>query len=356
MKKIRIAQIGVEHDHASQNMRALRSLPDVFEVVGYADPEKEIVYEPFTGKQTLTGYEYKGNLLGTGADAYTGLPEMTVEEILALPDLDAVMIETSETNLFKYSQMAAEKGLHVQMDKPGGLSYSDFETLANTFRRTGKILHLGYMYRYNPEVIRTLEEIKNGKYGEIYSVECQMSTRHPDEKRAWMGRYPGGMMFFLGCHLIDLIYQIQGEPEEVLPMNCVTGINGLTTGEDFGFAVLRYKNGVSFAKTCAAEPGGFLRRQFVVCGSKGTVEFKPFEAYSEEVGSSDLITKVRDVDSDIFNWGNDGTRRETRFDRYIPMLLAFASYVRGEKECPYTLDYELAMYKVLLKACGIPEK
>lgn len=41
--------------------------------------------------------------------------------------------------------------------------------------------------------------------------------------------------------------------------------------------VFRYRNGISFAKSTAVEYGGFERRQLVVCGSKGTVELKPFE-------------------------------------------------------------------------------
>ena len=90
-----------------------------------------------------------------------------------------------------------------------------------------------------------IEDADAGKYGDIYSVECHMSCYHKDEKRAWMANYKGGMMFFLGCHLIDLIYRIQGEPEEVIPLNTVTGINGIDRGEDYGFAVLKYKNGAS---------------------------------------------------------------------------------------------------------------
>jgi glycosyltransferase EpsD len=84
------------------------------------------------------------------------------------------------------------------------------------------------------------------------------------------------MMFFLGCHLVDLIYQIQGRPKNVIPLNKTTGIDG-AVGKDFGMAVLDYGNGVSFAKASACEVGGYLRRQLVVSGSKGTVELKPFE-------------------------------------------------------------------------------
>ena len=44
------------------------------------------------------------------------------------------------------------------------------------------------------------------------------------------------MMFFPGCHLIDLIYRIQGEPK-IIPLNRSTGYLG-ASGEDFGMAIL----------------------------------------------------------------------------------------------------------------------
>ena len=40
------------------------------------------------------------------------------------------------------------------------------------------------------------------------------------------------------------------------------------------------------------------------------------------------------------------------FDRYIPMMEGFASYIRKEALNPFTPDYELAVYKTVLKACG----
>ena len=40
------------------------------------------------------------------------------------------------------------------------------------------------------------------------------------------------------------------------------------------------------------------------------------------------------------------------FDRYDTMMSSFAEMVRGEKENPYTYDYELSLYKTVLRACG----
>ena len=45
-------------------------------------------------------------------------------------------------------------------------------------------------------------------------------------------------------------------------------------------------------------------------------------------------------------------KRSERYHRYNDMLLSFAAMVRGEKENPYTYDYELSLYKHVLRACG----
>ena len=40
-------------------------------------------------------------------------------------------------------------------------------------------------------------------------------------------------------------------------------------------------------------------------------------------------------------------------DRYDGMMASFAAMVRGEKENPYTSDYELELYKTVLRCCGV---
>ena len=116
---------------------------------------------------------------------------------------------------------------------------------------------------------------------------------------------------------------------------------------DSGFAVFEYENGTSFVKTTAVEIGGYARRQFVVTGSKGTVELKPFEMYDN--GQYHYTEKTEYHSS---KWNNRGEFTKTPpFDRYDTMMRSFAEYVRGKKTNPYTLDYELELYKTILKCC-----
>ena len=251
--------------------------------------------------------------------------------------------------------MAAQHGLHVQMDKPGGHDLAEFESLIELVKEKNVVFQPGYMYRYNPAVQYALKLAKSGKLGQIYAVEAHMDCEHPKQKREWLGQYRGGMMFFLGCHLVDLIMQFKGEPDAVLPMNVSTGLDGVTA-EDYGFAVFQYPDGLSFAKTCASEVNGFARRQLVICGSKGTIEIKPLENYVP--GSSDLVVEMTEAfHSDEGGWKD---RKQPvhfpPFDRYDAMMADFAKVVRGEKAPNYSLDYELSLYRNVLKASGIPVK
>lgn len=335
MKRIKIAQIGTSNDsHGACIFRSIAKQTDVFELVGYALPENE--REKFPGKM----------------DVFNGYREMTVEEILNSPEIEAVAVETEEIYLTKYATLAVEHKKHIHMEKPGGLSLTDFEKLIEMVKKNKVVFHAGYMYRYNPYIIDLLEQVKRGELGEIISVEAQMNCHHPVPTRKWLKTFKGGMMFFLGCHLIDLILKIQGQPERIIPLNKCSGLD--VDSEDFGMAVFEYKNGVSFAKTSAVELGGFARRQLVVAGSKKMVELKPLEMYSKPEGGNTLYTDKTEYTEP--GWLERGTKNRSEiYDRYDTMMATFAKMIRGEIENPNTPDYELELYKTILKCCGIDE-
>lgn len=330
MKPVRIAQIGSGHDHANQTFRSLLKQKELFEVVGFAEcnPDREV------------------------PELYNAVPRYTVEELLAMPDLEAVAIESEERLSTYVAQRFAEKGVAIHLDKPGAQDLPAFEKLIETAREKKLPFHMGYMYRYNPSVRHLMKMVKNGEMGEIYSVEAQMSCRHPNPKRQWLDQFKGGMMFFLGCHLIDMVLQFQGEPLEVIPYNTRTYADGVDS-EDLGFVVFRYEKGVSFVKSCSAEQNGFVRRQLVVCGTKGTYEIKPWE---KKFGNSDMQcspTYMSLYDGDRSDFWAD-TTQELNFepeDRYDGMMQDFAEIVRG-KENEWSLDYELMLFRTIMKACN----
>ena len=108
MKKIRIGQFGIGHNHGTARMRSLRALPEYFEIVGVAEDDP-------------AWKEKRG-----GLDAYAGLPMMSTAELLATPGLEAVLLETDGKDLLPSARLCAERGLHLCMDKPGGEDWPGF--------------------------------------------------------------------------------------------------------------------------------------------------------------------------------------------------------------------------------------
>ena len=329
MRKIKVAQIGTsENSHGISVFNSFKKNTDMFEIVGYCLPENE--REKFPERM----------------EVFEGYKEITLEEILENPEIEAVSVETEEIYLTKYAQMVADRKKHIHMEKPGGVNPDEFEKLIQTVKNNGTVFHTGYMYRYNPYIIELKEQIKNGELGDIISVEAQMNCIHPPKVRQWLENFPGGMMFFLGCHLVDLIFSIQGMPKNIIPLNKCSGKDGVTA-DDFGMVVFEYENGFSFAKTSAVEHGGFERRQLVVNGTKKTVELKPLEWYVE----NGIVTGRYVRDSEVWT---DETKGESSkpFDRYDSMMRSFGEMVLGNKQNPWNYDYELELYKLVLKACG----
>ena len=337
VKKLKVIQVGVGHDHAMYIFDSIISQTDVFEVVGFAVPDCEKV-------------RFESQIIHC---INNNIPEYTVEEALDLPGLDGAIIETEEKNLTKYAYMAAKKGLHIHMDKPSGIEHKEFCELIQELKDRNLAFTTGYMYRFNPYIIEAMKLINSGKIGDVYCVEAHMDCEHVKSKREWLSQFPGGMMFFLGCHLVDLVYAILGMPKEVIPFNCATGNEGVKA-EDYGMTLFRYDNGVSFIKTCASEIGGFTRRQLVICGTKGTIELRPLECCSSTPdGRKDMFTTIRVVTNSKGDWNYDGIKKDSElFNRYDAMMLNFAQIANGEKENPYSYDYELELNKLVLMACG----
>ena len=334
MRRIRVAQIGTSiNSHGHPVFRTLTECPDVFEIVGYALPENEREKFP---KQ---------------AEAFNGYKEMTVEEILADDSIDAVVVETEEIYLTKYATMVVNAKKHLHMEKPGGLCMKDFIQMVDTAEKNGTVFHTGYMYRYNPVLMPLIERIDRGELGDIISVEAHMSCHHPDHFREWQNTFPGcGMLFFLGCHLIDLVYRIQGEPKAVHTFVKESGKNGVYA-PDYALSVLEYERGASFVKTTDVEHGGFLRRQLVVTGTKETVVIEPLE---KNVGGDLLTTGYRSTSDE--GWGAEGEHLVSEpYHRYKDMMLGFASFVRGEKKNPYDYTYEKNLYRLVHKCCGLKD-
>lgn len=336
MKPIRVVQYGGWfYTHAEHTMLTMRSLPQYYDVVGFCEPNCERL-EIIKNKE-----------------AYKDLKIYSVEELLCDKTIDAVIVETEETNQAADSLMFMRAGFNVHSDKPCGGSVEDFAELMKTATKNGKVFQNGYMFRYNPAILRALEIARSGELGELIAVEAQMSQCYHGDMLEMLEKQPGGMMFYLGCHLADAVYSFMGEPLEVLPFNTASGLEN-PNAKDFGLALLKYKHGYSMIKTVACEVSGDARRQLVISGTKGTIEIKPIENPVQKAGTV-CPNKIFMSVTKTGHSSDFGSRAQITefpvFGRYDDMMIDFAKTVAGEKENEFDYERELEVYKLITELC-----
>jgi len=325
-KKIRIGQIGLGHSHGEGKMAAVRKFPELFEVIGYAEPDEAWI-------------EKRGHL-----QVYAGLPGLSVEELIEA--CDAILIETEVPKLTNYAKMCVQAGKHIHMDKPVYGSVSEFEELLEIAGRQNLVVQMGYMYRYNPAVMQCLDMIKKQKLGEIFSIHGEISTQdYPDTKRKYAG-YPAGPLYIMGSHLIDLIVYILGEPERINVFLKSTGMDGICFADN-NLAVLEYEKALATVRVSSVEINGWGRRQLVVSGSRGTVEIKPMENETTMTYSDVEIVVKHYEDMKQLVPVADIPKKE----RYDEMMRAFYRYIVGEEDNPFSYEHDLFVHKVMAEIC-----
>ena len=327
MKPIKLGHVGTLHDHSVGKLECVKKFPELFEIVGIVaeTPEREA--------------EIKNT------PPYAGLPFCDRETLLER-GVEAVLVETFENDLVHEAQFWAEHGVHMHIDKPAGNDVESLEKLLRTAKERDLTVQMAYMYRYNTAFLDCLARIERGELGDIYQVTAIMNTRHSPEKREWLNSFEGGIQFFLGCHMVDLVYRLQGLPEKIHPFLKSTMTDGVKC-TDFGLALFEYPNGISSVEATSVEVNGYGRRQLVVCGTKGTYEIEPLEApthaYWIPLEKSQTYADKR-VEVEL-----------PPFDpkcRYDAMMHDFADCIRKTAENAYSYNYELALQKLLMYCCG----
>ncbi len=333
MNRIRIGQIGICHEHASGKINTLRKLPDVFEIVGVVDDRKS------------TAAKFSGEDL----KPYEGLKWLTEEELFNTPGLQAVTVETPNLDLVPTALRCMEQNLAMHMDKPGGEDLELFGKLLEGCKAKKLPFQMGYMFRGNPAMKWCLKAVSKGWLGEIFEVQGSMSHNYGGNAyQEYIGKFQGGIMFNLGCHLIDFIVAMLGRPEKITPFlksapgypekiknNCLT--------------IMEYPHATVTLRACSLEADGVNRRRFKLCGTKGSVELCPLERFDGQPLQMQLTllegNEEYEAGAHIVDFG-------LQRDRYEEQLLELAKIINGEMENPYTYKHDYLVQEVVLAASG----
>lgn len=197
------------------------------------------------------------------------------DDIIADPDIDAVVLVTPNSLHAAQTIAAAENGKHVFCEKPFALTGADAQEAIDAASAAGITVGIGYNRRFHPEITKLRDMINSGELGTILHCEATMTFPNalylkPGAWRADRNETPCGGLTPMGVHAIDGFIDLCGEIDEVYAQSFRRAVE--VDADDTTSILFRMKEGMSgYLATMTATGGGF---NFQVYGTKGFIKLE----------------------------------------------------------------------------------
>lgn len=323
MSKIKVGVIGVG-SISNEHIQAYLRNPDV-ELYAFCDINEEQL-----------------NKMG---DKYGVSRRFTdMNDLLALPEIDAVSVCTWNAAHAPCTIAALNAGKHVLCEKPMSVSKAYAEEMKAAAERNGKLLMIGFVRRFGNDCAILQDFINNDYFGELYYAKATYLRRNGNPG-GWFGNKElsgGGPLIDLGVHVIDLVRYLMGKPKAVSVYGATfsklgnrphikgkeayasvgQSENDVCNVEDLASGMIRFDNGAvlhieaSFSLNIKAPEG-----KIELFGTKAGAKLDPeLEMYAEENGYMTNVTLTAPT--------------ALSFDNLFKNEIDhFVSCVKGEAEC-----------------------
>lgn len=189
------------------------------------------------------------------------------EDVLAMDDLDLVVIGVPNVLHAPIAIAALETGKHVLCEKPMATTSADAERMIEAARNAGKLLSVNQHMRFHPTAKAMREAVASGKLGDVYLTDVRwMRSAGIPGYGSWFTRKDlagAGALFDIGVHMLDLGLWVLGFPKVERVVGRVSGFLGAQGlglggwGTDRGDA--RFDVDDTAVATLSLEGGGTFR-------------------------------------------------------------------------------------------------
>ena len=141
------------------------------------------------------------------------------QEAVSAPDVDIVVVATTNDALTPVAIAAIQAGKHVLVEKPAARNLEEVDRLIAASRAHGGLVRVGFNHRYHPAMLAARSAVDLGTLGPLMFLRGRYGhggrLGYEREWRADPERSGGGELIDQGVHLIDLAGWFLGRFTEV---------------------------------------------------------------------------------------------------------------------------------------------
>jgi predicted dehydrogenase len=142
------------------------------------------------------------------AGTVRGAHAVNVEAAVSHPDVDLVVVATTNDALTPVAIAAVNAGKHVLVEKPAARNVTELDTLIEAARRANRTVRVGFNHRYHPSLLEARRIIDSGALGTLMFMRGRYGhggrVGYEREWRSDPVLSGGGELIDQGVHLIDL--------------------------------------------------------------------------------------------------------------------------------------------------------
>ena len=252
MKKVRFAVVGVRSIGNAYVNNAIKKLPEA-ELITICDNDPEILEK----RRQEYGLE----------KVYTDFYEMIKDG-----GFDCVILGTPDQVHMEHAVAALEAGYHVICEKPLALTMEECEEIVRATRKSDKKFMTGQVCRKAPAFVKAKELIDAGEIGELTFIESEYAHDYSHMKASWR-QDPVKLRHGViggGCHAIDLLRWIAGDPERVMAL-ANKKANPHWNVDENTIAIMQFPNNVVGKIFCGIAVKRDYTMRTCLYGTKGTI-------------------------------------------------------------------------------------
>lgn len=194
------------------------------------------------------------------------------KELLGDPNIDFVIITVPDNSHMEIACAFMRDGKDVLLEKPMALTVPECEEMLRVEKETGKRLMVGQVVRYNNNFATAKKLVDEGAIGELAFVESEYAHDYSVARgyNDWRVNPEREGMIGGGCHAVDLLRWIAGNPTEV---HAFSNHKYLTDWpvNDTTVAIYKFPNGVIGKVFCGIGVKRDYTMRTCLYGTKGTI-------------------------------------------------------------------------------------
>lgn len=221
------------------------------------------VYTRLKNANLLAVSDLMKGTLAEVSKKYNTVGFVDYDNVLKMPEIDAVSVCVPTTYHYEVVMSAIEQGKHVLVEKPIAFTLKEAKNMVRAARKEGVKLATGHVERFNPAVLEAKKLLRDKLIGEVVSVSAKRVGPFPPRIK------DVGVTIDLAIHEVDVMAYLMDSPVSKVYAHVGSRLEKCEYEDHAEIMMEFYNNAIGMLEVNWLTP--YKKRQLEVTGTDGII-------------------------------------------------------------------------------------